>query len=81
MTRQHDTSRHDSTLRARTDRRYIRSTHRSERFTPGTLSCPDVREIRWFLHLRFARDVPGKAPVQRSSANGRAISAGTSDAS
>jgi hypothetical protein len=26
------------------------------------LSSPDVREVRWFLHLRFARDVPGKAP-------------------
>lgn len=59
----------------------VRETHRRERFTPGTLSRPDVREIRWFLHLRFARDVPGKAPVQRSSANGRAISADTSDVS
>jgi hypothetical protein len=56
-------------------------THRCERFTPRTLSSPDVREIRWFLHLRFARDVPGKAPVQRSSANGRAISADTPNVS
>jgi hypothetical protein len=55
--------------------------HRCERFTPGDSLFPDVREIRWFLHLRFARDIPGKAPIQRSSANGRAISAGTSDAS
>ena len=59
---------------------------RCERYTavsasPGTLSSPDVREIRWFLHLRYARDVPDKAPVQRSSANGRAISADTSNAS
>jgi hypothetical protein len=59
----------------------VREIHRRERFTPGTLSSPDVREVRWFLHLRYARDVPGKAPIQRSSANGRAISAGTSDAS
>ena len=59
----------------------VREIHRRERFTPGTLSSPDVREIRWFLHLRYARDVPGKAPIQRSSANGRAISAGTSNAS
>jgi hypothetical protein len=59
----------------------VRKKHRCERFTPGTLSSPDLREIRWFLHLHFARDVPGKAPFQRSSANGRAISADTSDAS
>jgi len=59
----------------------VREIHRRERFTPGTLSSPDVREIRWFLHLRYARDFPGKAPIQRSSANGRAISEDTSNAS
>jgi hypothetical protein len=39
---------------------------RCERYTAvsasprDSLSSPDVREIRWFLHLRIARDVPGK---------------------
>jgi hypothetical protein len=44
----------------------VHEIHRCERFTPrDSLSSPGVREIRWFLHLRFARDVPGKAPSSR----------------
>ena len=55
--------------------------HRCERFTPRDSLFPDVREIRWFLYLRFRPRRSRLGAVQRSSANGRAISAGILDAS
>ena len=59
----------------------VRESHRCERFTPGLSLFPDVREIRWFLYLRFRPRRSRLGAVQRSSANGRAISAGILDAS
>jgi hypothetical protein len=59
----------------------VREIHRRERFTPGLSLIPWlVREIRWFLHLRFRPGRSRQGAVQQSSADGRAISAGTSDA-
>ena len=75
MTRPNDTSRNGSTLRARSDRRFIRSTHRSERFVLVELEAPAAAQgpSRDPVNLCFVLDRSGSMSGRKIDLAKRAI--------
>lgn len=75
MTRPNDTSHNGSTLRARSDRRFIRSTHRSERFVLVELDAPAAAHgpTRDPVNLCFVLDRSGSMSGQKLTLAKRAI--------
>lgn len=75
MTRPNDTSRNGSTLRARSDRRFIRSTHRSERFVLVELEVPAAAQkpTRDPVNLCFVLDRSGSMSGRKLALAKRAI--------